>query len=136
VSENTVSSTVPEPMRDDADAQTRWGEYGNTSEYPRDPIRRDQRAQAARRLQERITEGLQSGPATPLTERRIVELREQAMPLTARHASVTLRRPAHAMGGGLPCGWFGLLRPDHPDVVRLLADARDLAATLCALGDA
>ena len=34
-----------------------------------------------------------------------------------------------------PCGWFYLVRSDHLDVVRLLADAQDLAAILDALDD-
>jgi toxin ParE1/3/4 len=34
-----------------------------------------------------------------------------------------------------PCGWYYLLRPDHLDVVRLLADTQDLAAVLDDLDD-
>jgi toxin ParE1/3/4 len=34
---------------------------------------------------------------------------------------------------GFPCGWFYFARPDHLDVVRLLADAQDLTAILEAL---
>jgi len=34
-----------------------------------------------------------------------------------------------------PCGWFYLVRPDHLDVVRLLADAQDLTAILNAFND-
>lgn len=36
---------------------------------------------------------------------------------------------------GFPCGWFYFIRPDHPDVVRLLADAQDLAAALDAFDE-
>lgn len=31
---------------------------------------------------------------------------------------------------GFPCGWFYFIATDHIDVVRLLADAQDLPATL------
>jgi hypothetical protein len=31
---------------------------------------------------------------------------------------------------GFPCGWYYFVRPDHLDVVRLLADTQDLAAIL------
>lgn len=31
---------------------------------------------------------------------------------------------------GVPCGWYSFVRPDHLDVVRLLADPQDLAAIL------
>jgi toxin ParE1/3/4 len=36
---------------------------------------------------------------------------------------------------GFPCGWFYFVRTDHLDVVRLLADAQDLAAILETLDD-
>jgi antitoxin ParD1/3/4 len=80
VSRNTMSFALPESLRDYIDARVRSGEYGNTSEYLRDLIRRDQQEQAARRLRELIAEGLESGPAVPLTKHRIAELREQALP--------------------------------------------------------
>jgi antitoxin ParD1/3/4 len=74
-----MSFALPEELRDYIDARVQSGEYGNTSEYLRDLIRRDQHEQAARRLRELIGEGLESGPAAPLTKRRIAELREQAL---------------------------------------------------------
>jgi len=73
-----MSFALPESLRDYIDARVQSGEYGNTSEYLRDLIRRDQQELAARRLRELITDGLESGPAVPLTQRRIVALREQA----------------------------------------------------------
>jgi toxin ParE1/3/4 len=36
---------------------------------------------------------------------------------------------------GFPGGWYYLVRSDHLDVVRLLADAQDLSAILDALDD-
>ena len=74
-----MSFALPESLRDYIDTRVRSGEYGNTSEYLRDLIRRDQHDQAVRRLRELITEGLESGGAAPLTKRRIAELREQAL---------------------------------------------------------
>jgi antitoxin ParD1/3/4 len=74
-----MSFALPESLRDYIDARVRSGEYGNTSEYLRDLIRRDQQDQAVRRLRELITDGLESGPATPLTKRRVAELRKQAL---------------------------------------------------------
>ena len=79
MSRNTMSFALPESLRDYVDARVRSGEYGNTSEYLRDLIRRDQRAQAAQRLRDLITEGLESGVAVPLTRRRFADLREQAL---------------------------------------------------------
>ncbi|MEO5899873.1 MAG: type II toxin-antitoxin system ParD family antitoxin [Ilumatobacteraceae bacterium] len=80
MSRNTMSFALPESLREYIDQRVRSGEYGNTSEYLRDLIRRDQHEQAARRLRELITDGLESGVATPLTKQRIAELREQALP--------------------------------------------------------
>jgi antitoxin ParD1/3/4 len=74
-----MSFALPESLRDYIDARVRSGEYGNTSEYLRDLIRRDQHDQAARRLRELISEGLESGPATPLTKQRVAEIRQQAL---------------------------------------------------------
>ena len=79
MSRNTMSFALPESLRDYIDARVRSGEYGNTSEYLRDLIRRDQQDQAARRLRELIADGLGSRPATPLTKQRIAELRKRAL---------------------------------------------------------
>ena len=64
----TMSFALPETMRSYIDERVKSGSYGNTSEYLRDLIRRDQEAQAAKRLRELIEEGLASGPAAPLTD--------------------------------------------------------------------
>ena len=76
-----MSFALPESLRDYIDARVQSGEYGNTSEYLRDLIRRDQQEQAAGRLRELIAEGLESGPSAPLTKRRIADMREQALPV-------------------------------------------------------
>lgn len=76
-----MSFALPESLRDYIDARVQTGEYGNTSKYLRDLIRRDQHEQTARRLRELIAEGLESGPAAPLTKHRLAELREQAQPV-------------------------------------------------------
>jgi antitoxin ParD1/3/4 len=48
----TMSFALPETMRAYIDERVKSGSYGNTSEYLRDLIRRDQEAQAAKRLRE------------------------------------------------------------------------------------
>ena len=50
MSRNTMSFALPESMRDYIDARVRDGSYGNTSEYLRELIRRDQHEQAAQAL--------------------------------------------------------------------------------------
>lgn len=61
------------------DARVRSGQYGNTSEYLRDLVRRDQEDQAKKRPRELITEGLASGSGRPLDDEIAAELRERAL---------------------------------------------------------
>ena len=67
VSTLTMSVALPETMRSYIAERVKSGAYGNTSEYLRDLIRRDQETQAAQRLRALIEEGLASGPGTPLS---------------------------------------------------------------------
>ena len=74
-----MSFALPESLRAYIDERVQSGQYGNTSEYLRDLIRRDQQDQARNRLRDLITEGLESGPARPLTRRVVAELRDRAL---------------------------------------------------------
>jgi putative addiction module CopG family antidote len=58
-----MSFALPEAMRSYIDARVLSGQYGNTSEYIRDLIRKDQEEQARHHLRSLIEEGLASGPA-------------------------------------------------------------------------
>jgi antitoxin ParD1/3/4 len=79
MSTTTMSFALPEALRAYVDQRVRSGQYGNTSEYLRDLIRRDQEEQARKRLRELIEEGLQSGPAEPLSDERRAQLRQRAL---------------------------------------------------------
>lgn len=79
VSRNTMSFALPESMRDYIDERVRGGEYGNTSEYLRDLVRRDQRAESARRFRALIAEGIASGEGRPLTFEVVDDLRAWAL---------------------------------------------------------
>lgn len=79
MSRNTMSFALPEALRAYIDERVRTGHYGNTSEYIRDLVRRDQQEQAVLRLRQLIGEGLESGPARPLDEDLISELRARAL---------------------------------------------------------
>jgi antitoxin ParD1/3/4 len=57
-----MSFALPESMRTYIDARVSAGNYGNTSEYIRDLVRKDQEEQAMKRLRDLIEEGLASGP--------------------------------------------------------------------------
>ena len=61
MSRQTMSFALPESMREYIDQRVATGNYGNTSEYIRDLIRRDQEEQARQRLRLLIEEGLASG---------------------------------------------------------------------------
>lgn len=58
----TMNVSLPDPMKDWVEAQTRTGRYSNASDYVRDLIRRDQeRAVTLAELQAAIDQGRASG---------------------------------------------------------------------------
>ena len=79
MSRNTLSFALPESMREYISERVASGEYGNTSEYIRDLVRKDQQAQEARRLRGLIAEGLESGPGRALTDDVRDQLRRDAL---------------------------------------------------------
>ncbi|MFM8766698.1 MAG: type II toxin-antitoxin system ParD family antitoxin [Rubrivivax sp.] len=79
MSSNTMSFALPEAMRSYVNERVASGQYGNTSEYLRELIRRDQEEQAKRRLRELIEEGLKSGPARALTHDDAAALKQRAL---------------------------------------------------------
>lgn len=74
-----MSFALPAELREYVDARVGSGEYGNTSEYLRELIRRDQRSQAALRLRGLLADGLESGEGRRLTDDLVDELRQQAL---------------------------------------------------------
>jgi antitoxin ParD1/3/4 len=71
----TMNVSLPDPMKDWVEQQTKGGRYSNASDYVRDLIRRDQeRAAKIAALQNLVSEGLESGSAS----RSMDELREIA----------------------------------------------------------
>jgi antitoxin ParD1/3/4 len=58
-----MSFALPETMRSYIDERVATGNYGNTSEYIRDLVRRDQEDQARTRLRLLIEDGVASGAA-------------------------------------------------------------------------
>ncbi len=63
-----MSFALPQSMREYIDSRVSEGNYGNTSEYIRDLVRRDQDEQARKRLRGLIEAGLQSGPGRARTK--------------------------------------------------------------------
>jgi antitoxin ParD1/3/4 len=74
-----MSFALPDELRSFIDQRVQSGQYGNTSEYLRELIRRDQEEQAKRRLRELIEEGLQSGRSRALTPKVAAELKKRAL---------------------------------------------------------
>jgi antitoxin ParD1/3/4 len=74
-----MSFALPEELRTYVDERVASGQYGNTSEYLRDLIRRDQQEQAVKRLRALVVEGLESGEPVPLTRERVARLRRKAL---------------------------------------------------------
>ncbi len=78
MSNTTMSFALPKALRSYIDARVQSGEFGNTSEYLRELIRRDQQTMAERRLRELIADGLESGKARPATDDVIDEIRQRS----------------------------------------------------------
>ena len=74
-----MSFALPEALRSYVDQRVRSGQYGNTSEYLRELIRRDQEEQAKKRLRELIEEGLNSGSGRVLTPKVSAQLKKRAL---------------------------------------------------------
>jgi antitoxin ParD1/3/4 len=79
MSTRTMSIALPDELRSYIDERVQSGQYGNTSEYMRDLIRRDQEDQAKKRLRELIEEGLQSGAGRAVTPKVAAELKKRAL---------------------------------------------------------
>ena len=72
----TIDVSLPDTMRDYIEEQVRTEGYGSVSEYIYDLVRRDQKRKAQQRLEALLLEGLDSGKATPMSERDWTEIRQ------------------------------------------------------------
>lgn len=65
----TMNISLPGPMRDWVESQSKEGAYANNSDYVRDLIRKDQRqAEKLKAMQDAITKGIESGVAKPFNK--------------------------------------------------------------------
>ncbi len=72
----TMNVSLPDQMKAWVEQRAETGRYSNASDYVRDLIRRDQeRADKVERVQQLVTEGLNSGSG----ERSMDELRNEAI---------------------------------------------------------
>lgn len=72
--ENIVIS-LPKEQRIYVEEQIRLGSYGNASEYFSLLVQQDRKRQAKERLETMLIEGLESGPAEPMTAQDWEEIR-------------------------------------------------------------
>lgn len=63
----TMNISLPEEMKAFVEEQIKQGGYSTVSEYLRELIRDAQKQAAKDRLEKLLLEGLDSGPATPMT---------------------------------------------------------------------
>lgn len=70
----TMNVSLPDPMKDWVEAQTKTGRYANASDYVRDLIRRDQeRNDKIAAMQRFVDDGLKSGIGTRSNEALFAE---------------------------------------------------------------
>lgn len=79
MSSNTMSFALPESMQEYVSTRVQSGDYGNTSEYLRELIRKDQQEQSQRRLRDLIADGMSSGKPREFTQEVRSELRSRAL---------------------------------------------------------
>lgn len=74
----SLNVSMPAKMRTFVEARTEAGQFSTPSEYIRHLIREDAKRAETERLEELLLEGLDSGPAEPMTEDHWAELRRRA----------------------------------------------------------
>ncbi len=77
MSSNTMSFALPESLRVYIDARVKQGNYGNTSEYLRELVRRDQIEQDNLQFRQLIADGLASGPGREYSAEVAAEIKSR-----------------------------------------------------------
>ena len=75
----TMTVSLPDAMKDWVEAQVETGRYGNSSDYVRDLVRRDQeRAEARAKLQQMVDSALASGIVEMSRDELLARMRKKA----------------------------------------------------------
>ena len=75
----TMNVSLPEPMKHWIEEQVATGRYGNSSDYVRDLVRRDQeRAEARQKLQDMVDQSIASGVVDMTREQLLERMRKKA----------------------------------------------------------
>jgi antitoxin ParD1/3/4 len=72
----TMNVSLPRTQKEFVDRQVQRGHFSTVSDYIRDLIRREQRVLAREELEQKLLDGLNSGPAKEMTKQDWKELRE------------------------------------------------------------
>jgi len=82
----TLNISLPKNLRKWVDDQVADGGYGSASEFFRDLVRRerDRKSHQLEEIETKLLEGLQSGPATPMTKRDWHSLQDKIKKKSAR----------------------------------------------------
>lgn len=72
----SMNISLPESMRTYVEEQVASGGYSTASEYFRELVRIDQKRKDNERLEALLLEGLQSGAATPITDKDWQDIRQ------------------------------------------------------------
>ena len=75
----TMNISLPDPLKQYVEEQTRSGGYSSASEYIRELVRADQKRKAKEQLEEVLMEALHSGEPEVVTPEYWQKLREEAL---------------------------------------------------------
>ncbi len=73
----SLNISLPEVLKEFVEKQVRQGGYSTPSEYVRELIRTDQKRKTRDRLEALLQEGLESGPATEMTDEDWTDIRRE-----------------------------------------------------------
>ena len=85
---NTMNIAIPKQLKSFVQREVLRRGYSSVSEYVRDLIRGDQESQAIAMLEAEYLKGLDSGPATPMTQQDWEEIREEVRRRVAKHRKI------------------------------------------------
>jgi antitoxin ParD1/3/4 len=71
----SMNVSLPETLKDYVQERVAEGTFSNPSDYVRALIREDRKRRAEERLDELLMEGINSGPAEPMTEQDWADIR-------------------------------------------------------------
>jgi antitoxin ParD1/3/4 len=107
----TMNISLPDPMRKFVERQAKKEGFGTVSEYMRSIIREVQKRHAKQVLEAKLKDGLESGPATPMTKEDWDSIRRE---IRRRHAKQELEAKLKA---GLESGRASPLTREEWDTI-------------------